>query len=179
MKNNLYQSKKWSFFNFTVYLLVGLLFIGCHGCEQRHFQMPNGQRVKQTSIRNLEKEEKIHYEQYRGFVLRYQDSLFTDPLLSVTNNDYIVGADILSDGAINNLKQRTIESVQFEYILPNNSKHRLIEFEAFIKKVFKDYDKEVKTQNGFTLEKNRKPFLEVSFYSIAIPNYSVTIYPTK
>lgn len=162
-----------------VFILLSLLLLSCGGNKNLKFQLPNGVEINQTTIQEIEKEKKIHYEQYFGFVLEYQDSLFTKALLMLENNSNVVGADVLNEDRINKLKSQTIESIKYTYTLPNNSKQRDLEFETLVKQRYNDFDEELKLQEGFELRKKGIVYVKVTLHTLAIPNYSVIIYPKE
>lgn len=163
----------------NVSILVVLLLLSCSNNQHLKFQLPNGDEIKQTTIEELGKEKNIHYEQYLGFVLEYRDSLFTQALLMFENNSNVVGADVLNEDKINKLKSQTFESLEFTYTLPDSSKQRDLRFETLIKQKYSDFDEELKLQEGFELRKKGKIYVKATLHTLAIPNYSVIIYPKE
>lgn len=163
----------------TVFILLALLLSSCGGNKNLKFQLPNGDEIKQTTIQEIEKEKKVHYEQYWGFILEYKDTLFTNALLVLESKDRIIGADVLNEDKINKLKSQMFESIEFTYTLSDSSKQRDLEFETLVKQRYNDFDEELKLQEGFELRKKGKVYVKVTLHTLAIPNYSVIIYPKE
>jgi hypothetical protein len=161
----------------VVFMLV--CFIGCKNEKSLNFHLPNGQVVPQTTIQELEKSKKVHYEQYWGFILDYKDTAYKNALLIIESKDNIIGTDILKEYATNKLKSQKIKSIKLTYNLAKGKKEKDTLFEANIKKCYKDYDEEIKVENGFELRKNSQNYLKVEFHTFGNPNYSVLIFPVK
>lgn len=160
-------------------ILLTLVLSNCVNKKILKFKLPNGDIIAQTSVKELRKENKIHYEQYLGFVLEYHDSLFNQALLMLKNNDNIVGADVLTEDKISKLGLQTVEAIKFTYTFPGISKQRNLPFELFVKGKYNDFDDEIKLDEGFELKKSGKPYVKVSLHTFAIPNYSVILYPAE
>ncbi|MES2388065.1 MAG: hypothetical protein V4543_08685, partial [Bacteroidota bacterium] len=161
----------------VIFLLPVLLLLSCNRNKNLKFRLPNGEEIKQTTIQEIEKVKKVHYEQYGGFVLEYQDSLFKEALLILEDDNYGVYGDVLNEDQIHKLKSHTVESIDFIYKLSDNSKLFNLQFEAQIKQQYSDYDEELKTKEGFELKKNGYLYVEVSLLSTVYPYYTVRTYP--
>lgn len=166
--------------------IVGLLIfilvsssVGCKNNNSLSFRMPNGQIIPQTTIQELEKNKKIHYEQYLGFILEYKDTTYKNALLIIESKDNVIGTDILKEHEINKLKSQNVESIKLIYSLVKASEKKDTLFEAHIKNLYKDYDEEIKFKNGFELRKNGQNYLKVELHTFANPNYVILIYPVK
>lgn len=156
-----------------------LVIYSCNTKTNFSFKLPNGSIIEQATLMDLEQNNTIKYEQYFGFVINYHDSLFKKALLLIENNSSIVGSEVLNDTKINQLKNKKIEAIKFTYELNNQSQNRDFLFEEYILNKYKEFDKKEEIQNGFELYKKGKKYVSVKLNVIAIPNYSVVIYPTQ
>lgn len=164
----------------SVLIAVPLILVSCSKEEkQLKFQLPDESELKQMKIEQLEKQKEVHYEQYVGFILGYEDSLFKRAVLILKDNNSAAGADVLNEKQIAELKPEIFESLRFAYKPPNGSTQRNLQFESIIRNKFNDFDEEIKLTDGFELKKKGKSYVKVNLYNIGGANYIVQIYPKE
>jgi len=154
-----------------------LLINGCCKKTPKLFRLPNGEMIKQTTVSDLEHQFKIRFEQYDGFVAIYGDSLLKE--FRLVNNDMnkIIGADILSDKTINDLRSYEVETIHFSYTVKN--KNDKIVFQNYIQKKYPRCIRKDINKDNFDLECKGTIICRIEFYDFAIPNYSVKILPAE
>lgn len=151
----------------------------CSSKVDHKFRLPNGVEIKQGTISEMERVTEVRYAQYRGFVLEYRDSLFSEALLILPNNSSVVGVDVLNADQVNRLRSQPVEAINFTYPLSGGKRRRDAGFEAHIKELYQDYDVVLPLQDGFELKMAGYSYVKVMFHDLAIPNYSITVYPQR
>ena len=86
-------------------VLTAVLLFGCTNESALNIKLPNGKIINATKILEIEKQYNCNYEQYVGFVMDYEDSLFSKPILLLKDNSNIVGADVINEKRIEELKK--------------------------------------------------------------------------
>src|SRR5207245_2183023 len=141
------------------------------------FRFPNGEIVKQSKINEIKKQFKIRYEQYKGFISNYDDSILTSFLLLFENYNEVVGSDVISQEKINKLKFKNVTYIRFDHILKSDHNFRDSTFEKYIQKKYPLADKIGITDNSFDLKENGATICNIEFQNLVLPIYFVTLYP--
>lgn len=142
------------------------------------FILPNGEVFEQSSIKNIEIKYPCKFEQYRGFVSKYNDSILKSFVLLIQNNNSVIGNDVVSKEKIKELKFEKVEAIEFQF-KPGSNFSGKFDFDMYIKKKYPTLKKVKISEKTFFLKKEDVIFCKVDYYDIAEPTFLLTIYPVR